>query len=66
MSDIEIADVLNKLEAAAMELPAGVQARRPALGGMGARTIVVPCLRSELLSAIAGARQVQARKKAQP
>lgn len=63
--DNEIADKkrllneLSELEAAVIELPAQVQARRGVIGGGGLHNATVSCLRTELLSALAGGRQVQ-------
>lgn len=60
--DREIADKktllteLAELEAAALELPPQVQARRSGIGA----SITIPCLRTELITSLAGARQVQA------
>jgi hypothetical protein len=47
---------LAELEAAALELPPQVQARRSGIGA----SITIPCLRTELITSLAGARQAQA------
>jgi hypothetical protein len=50
---------LSKLDAAAIELPAQVQAKTVVVGGAGLHSSTIPCLRTELRASLTGALQVQ-------